>query len=128
MIGAEPFWAIAARAASSKKGEDVVALDVASVLVITDVFVIASAPNTRLVRSIADEIEMQIDLAGGPKPLRVEGLKDAGWVLIDYGDFVIHVFRDEVRSFYDLERLWSDAPRLAWTDYEPATAASEASR
>jgi ribosome-associated protein len=101
---------------------------VSDVLVITDVFVIVSAPNTRLVRTIAEEIELYIDVAGGPKPLRVEGLKDAGWVLIDYGDFVVHVFRDEVRAFYDLERLWSDSPRLDWETYEPAAARSEASR
>jgi ribosome-associated protein len=58
----------------------------------------------------------------GPKPLRVEGLDDARWVLLDYGDFVVHVFLDEVRRYYDLERLWSDAPRVEWD--EEAAAAS----
>ena len=110
------YAVVAARAASSKKGDDVVVLEVGSVLAITDAFVIASAGNDRLVRSIADEVERQIKEAGGPAPLRVEGLNDARWVLLDYGDFVVHVFLDEVRRYYDLERLWSDAPRIPWED------------
>ena len=85
------------------------------VLAITDSFLIASAPNERLVRAIAEEIERQIKDLGGPAPLRVEGLREGDWVLLDYGDFVVHVFREETRRFYDLERLWSDAPRMAVT-------------
>lgn len=104
----------AAKAASDKKGEDTVVLEVGSVLAITDAFVITSAANTRLVKTIADEVERKIDEAGGPKPLRIEGLDDARWVLMDYGDFVVHVFLDEVRRYYELERLWSDAPRFDW--------------
>jgi ribosome-associated protein len=77
--------------------------------------VITSAPNTRLVKTIADEVEEQVRLAGGPSPLRIEGLTDRTWVLIDYGDWVVHVFLDETRAFYDLERLWNDVPRLDWT-------------
>ena len=121
------YAVVAARAASSKKGDDVVVLEVGSVLAITDAFVIASAGNDRLVRSIADEVERQIKEAGGPAPLRVEGLNDARWVLLDYGDFVVHVFLDEVRAYYDLERLWSDAPRIPWEDDaagEPRAAAT----
>ena len=110
------YAVVAARAASSKKGDDVVVLEVGSVLAITDAFVITSAGNDRLVRSIADEVERQVKEAGGPAPLRVEGLNDARWVLLDYGDFVVHVFLDEVRRYYDLERLWSDAPRIHWED------------
>ena len=110
------YAVVAARAASSKKGDDVVVLEVGSVLAITDSFVIASAGNDRLVRTIADEVERQVKEAGGPAPLRVEGLNDARWVLLDYGDFVVHVFLDEVRRYYDLERLWSDAPRIPWED------------
>jgi ribosome-associated protein len=105
---------VAARAASSKNGDDVIVLEVGSILAITDLFVIASAGNDRLVRTIADEVERQVKEAGGPGPLRIEGKSDARWVLLDYGDFVVHVFLDEVRRYYDLERLWSDAPRVDW--------------
>jgi len=114
---------VAAQAASSKKGDDIVILDVGSVLVITDTFVITSAPNERLVRTIAEEVEKRIKEEGGPAPLRVEGLREAEWVLLDYGDYVVHVFLEETRRFYDLERLWGDAPRVAWEDQLPARAA-----
>src|SRR5258706_5996866 len=108
-------WAmLAARAASSKKAVDPIILDVGDVLSITDSFVIVSATNTRKVRTIADEIEAQITEAGGPKPLRIEGLDDLKWVLVDYGEFVVHVFLQETREYYELERLWSDVPRVEW--------------
>ena len=110
------LWLTAARAAADKKGIDTVILEVGSVLAITDAFVITSASNVRQVRTIAEEVELQIDGVGGPKPLRIEGLDDARWVLLDYGDFVVHVFLDEARRYYDLERLWSDAPRVAWAE------------
>lgn len=104
----------AAKAASDKKGEDTVVIEVGAVLAITDAFVITSASNTRQAKTIAEEVENKIDEVGGPKPLRIEGLDDARWILMDYGDFVVHVFLDEVRRYYDLERLWSDAPRIDW--------------
>lgn len=108
-------WAItAARAADEKKAEDTVVLKVGSLLNITDAFVITSASNARQVKTIADEIEKQVKEAGGPSPLRIEGLADASWVLVDFGDFVCHVFLQETREFYDLERLWADAPRVNW--------------
>ncbi len=108
-------WArTAAKAASAKGGDDTVIIEVGDVLAITDAFVITSGRNTRQVKTIAEEVEKKIDEAGGPKPLRIEGLDDARWVLIDYGDFVVHVFLDEVRRYYELERLWSDAPRFDW--------------
>ncbi len=110
-------WArTAARAASAKGGEDTVIIEVGLVLAITDAFVITSGRNTRQVKTIADEVEARLKVEGGIKPLRVEGLGDGQWVLIDYGDLVIHVFLDETRAFYDLERLWSDAPRVTWED------------
>jgi ribosome-associated protein len=110
-------WSVtAARAASAKKGEDVLILSVEPMLKITDAFVIVSAANARQVRTIADEVESQLKAGGGPSPLRVEGLDDARWVLMDYGDFVVHIFLDEVRRFYDLERLWADAERWAWDE------------
>ena len=113
---------VAARAALAKKGEDPVILEVGAVLAITDAFVITSGTNPRQVRTIAEEVELRVAQECGPKPLRVEGLDDARWVLLDYGDFVVHVFLDEVRRYYDLERLWSDAPRVEWD--EEAAAAS----
>jgi ribosome-associated protein len=113
-------WAVAAaRAADDKQGHDTVVLDVGQVLSITDYFVITSAGNDRLVRTIAETVEERVAAGGGPKPLRTEGLDDLRWVLLDYGDFVVHVFNDETRKYYELERLWSDVPRVAWQD-EPA--------
>jgi ribosome-associated protein len=111
---ASDMAAVAARAAADKQGQDTVVLEVGQVLAITDHFVITSGANARQVRAIVDEIEQQIKDGGGPGPMRAEGLDDARWVLMDYGDFVVHVFLDEVRRYYDLERLWADAPRLAW--------------
>ena len=89
-------------------------LDVAEVLAICGWFVIASAANDRQVKAVVDEIEVQIDLIGGPKPKRIEGLDSRQWVLMDYGDVVVHVFTEDTRAFYDLERLWADVPRVAW--------------
>ena len=107
---------LAAEAASAKHGRDIVILDVGEVLSIVDVFVITSAPNTRQVATIAEEVEKHVKDAGGGGPLRVEGTDDNRWVLLDYGDVVVHVFLDEVREYYDLERLWSDVPRRAWEE------------
>jgi ribosome-associated protein len=108
-------WAvIAARAADAKQGRDVVVLEVGEVLAIADYFVITSGGNARQVRTIAEEIEKQIADAGGPKPRRIEGLQEPRWVLMDYGDFVVHVFLQETRDFYELERLWGDVPRVEW--------------
>lgn len=118
------LWKVAAKAASSKKGEGTVVLEVGEILAITDAFVITSGDNVRQVRAIADEVERKVDEAGGPKPLRIEGLADARWVLMDYGDFVVHIFLGEVRDFYQLERLWSDAPRFEWDDEDEARAAT----
>ena len=110
-------WAVAAaRAADDKKAIDPVVLDVNGILAITDFFVIASASNDRLVESIVEEVEAKVKEGGGPSPLRIEGLSDRQWVLMDYGDLVVHVFLDEVRRFYDLERLWADAPRVEWDE------------
>jgi ribosome-associated protein len=110
-------WArTAAQAASAKGGEETVIIEVGAVLAITDAFVITSGRNTRQVKTIAEEVEERLKADGGIAPLRVEGLGDSQWVLLDYGDLVIHVFLDETRAFYDLERLWSDAPRISWED------------
>jgi ribosome-associated protein len=108
--------ALAARAASSKLGRDTLVLKVEKLMGLTDAFVITSGANPRQVRTISDEVERQLKLAGAGGPRSVEGLDDARWVLMDYGDFVVHVFLEETRLFYDLEHLWGDAPRLAWDD------------
>jgi ribosome-associated protein len=91
---------------------------------ITDAFVVTSGTNPRQVRTIRDEIERQLKLAGWGDPLSVEGLDDARWVLMDYGDFLVHVFLEETRLFYDLEHLWGDAPRWAWDEGSDALAGS----
>ncbi|HEX2119423.1 MAG TPA: ribosome silencing factor [Acidimicrobiales bacterium] len=110
-------WArTAAQAASAKGGEETVIIEVGQVLAITDAFVITSGRNSRQVKTIAEEVEARLKADGGIRPLRVEGLGDTQWILMDYGDLVVHVFLDETRDYYDLERLWSDAPRLAWED------------
>ena len=105
---------VAARAADAKSGEETVILAMGDLLGVTDAFVVTSGRNTRQVRTIVDEVERQVKVASGRSPHRVEGLSDATWVLLDYGDFLVHVFGDEARGYYDLEHLWSDAPRVGW--------------
>lgn len=112
-------WAVeAARAADDKKGVATVVLAVGELLAITEHFVITNGTNPRQVRTIADAVEERITVGGGPKPRRIEGLDDLTWVLMDYGEFVVHVFSEDARSFYDLERLWADVPKVDWA--EPA--------
>jgi ribosome-associated protein len=102
---------VAARAAAEKLAQDIVALDVSDRLVITDIFLIASAPNERQVSAIVDEIEERLRQAG-VKPVRREGERDGRWVLLDYVDIVVHVQHAEERTYYALERLWKDCPVL----------------
>jgi len=112
-----PRWVyVAAAAADDKLGQDTVVLSMAELLGVVDAFVVTAGRNVRQVHTLVEEIERQVKEAGGPSPASVEGLRDAGWVLMDYGDFVVHVFLDEVRYFYDLEHLWSGAPRVRWQD------------
>jgi len=105
---------MAARAADDKKGEDIIVLDVAEIMGIVDAFVITHASNTRLVRTIVEEVKTQLWEKAGVKPRSVEGLDDMRWVLLDYEDLIVHVFLEETREFYGLERLWSDAARIVW--------------
>ena len=91
-------------------------LDVGSIMGIVDSFVVTSASNTRQVRTIVDEIEKQMRERADAKPRATEGLTDASWVLIDYGDVVVHVFLAEVREFYEIERLYTDVPKVTWQD------------
>jgi ribosome-associated protein len=110
----EDWVRLAARAARSKTDDEIVALQVAEVLAICDWFLVCSGSNPRQVRTVTEEVERQLSEAGGPRPRRVEGLDHLQWVLMDYGDFVVHVFHEEARRFYELERLWADVPRLRW--------------
>jgi len=105
----------AAEAASSKQARDVRVLDVSEPLVISDYFVICSGSNERQVRAIAEEVERACR-AQGVRPLRREGQREARWILLDFVDFVVHVFLHTEREFYDLERLWRDAPVVARSD------------
>jgi ribosome-associated protein len=101
----------AAAAAADKIATDIIALDVSEHLVITDAFVVASAPNDRQVRAIVDAIEERLQGLGA-KPIRREGLREGRWVLIDFGEVVVHVQHDEDREYYALERLWGDCPPI----------------
>jgi ribosome-associated protein len=107
----EKLVRVAAIAAADKKATDVMALYVAETLVVTDYFLIATGTNDRQVHAIADSIEDALREAGA-KPIGREGERELTWVLLDYGDFVVHVFQPAEREFYRLEKLWSDAPRL----------------
>ena len=112
----------AARAAAAKQATDIVVLDVHEVIVITDVFVICTASTQRQVKSVIEALEDALrDL--GEKPVRREGEPEGGWWLLDYIDLVVHVFGEEEREYYDLERLWKDAPKVDWQ--EPEAASSE---
>ena len=105
---------VAAQAAHDKKADQVLAFDVSEQIAITDAFVLASASNERAVGAIVDEIEEKLREAGA-KPIRREGHKEGRWVLLDYGEIVVHVQHEEERMFYALERLWSDCPVIPLT-------------
>jgi ribosome-associated protein len=106
---------IAAAAANEAKATDIVAFDVSEPLAITDAFLIASGDNPRQVISIAEEVEKQLYLSSQIKPRFREGLEEAEWVLLDYGDFVVHVMDEKARDFYALEKLWADCPRIEFS-------------
>jgi ribosome-associated protein len=110
----------AARAAAGKQGEDITVLDVRSVIVITDFFVIVSGGSARQVRTITESIEAALKELG-VKPVRREGESEGRWVLLDYVDVVVHVFGEEEHRYYDLERLWKDAGTLTWEDGDEAS-------
>jgi ribosome-associated protein len=104
----------ASQAADDKQATDTIVLSVGGVLGIAELFVITGASNRRLVRAVADEVENRVREASGRSPIRTEGHREQQWVLLDYGDVVVHVFLDEVRQFYEIERLYRDVPRLEW--------------
>jgi len=102
---------LAARAASDKLATDILAFDVSEQLAITDAFLLASASNDRQAKGIVDEIEDRLREVGS-KPIRREGHREGRWVLLDYGEIVVHVQHEEERAFYALERLWRDCPTI----------------
>lgn len=112
MIDIKACAVTAARAASDKKATDIIVLDVAGVLVVTDFFVLATGNSPIQVRAIADEIEERLREECGLKPIGREGVSEGKWILLDFADLVVHVFQPEDRDFYRLEKLWGDAPRV----------------
>lgn len=117
---------VAAAAADAKQAHDIVALDVSEALGITDAFLVASASNERLVNAVVDEVEEKLVEHLDLRPIRREGRSEGRWVLLDYGDVVIHVQHDEDRAFYALERLWRDSPVVDLGPLSGRTAAAPA--
>lgn len=118
---ARNLLAIAGTAAQAKAGEDLIAFDVSGPLPLTDIFLIITGRSERNVAAIADEIEDKL-IQVGSKPLRREGRQEGRWVLLDFGDLVVHVFHEEERRYYDLERLWRDCPPVSITTSSPGPA------
>jgi ribosome-associated protein len=103
---------LAIRCADEKKAFDIIALDLREVASFTEFFIIASSANQRQVQAISDEISEQLKKQLKTKAVRIEGYRSAEWILLDYGDFIVHIFEKEARAFYDLERLWRDARKV----------------
>ena len=108
----DPEVQLAIRCAADKKAFDLIALDLRDIASFTEFFIIASGSNQRQVQAIADDINEKLKAELGSRPVRIEGYNSAEWVLLDYGDFVVHVFNGESREFYDLARLWLDARKV----------------
>ena len=109
-----------ARAADDKLGTDIVVLPVGDVLAVTEYFVVASASNPRQVRAITDSVLTSVRDQTGRGPLRSEGVREQQWVLVDYGDVVVHVFSEDTRRFYEIERLYKDVAPVAWAPAGPS--------
>ncbi|MGA1182926.1 MAG: ribosome silencing factor [Ilumatobacteraceae bacterium] len=109
----------AARAADDKQGTDIRVIDVSEVMPIVGLFVVTSAGNPRLVRTIAGEVEDRIRIDHHRSPVRTEGMSESQWILLDYGDVVVHVFAEETRRFYEIERLYRDRPTVDWRGSSP---------
>jgi ribosome-associated protein len=107
---------LVARIADAEHGSDVLILQVGDVLGVTEYFVIASGSNRPLVRNLIEEIEEQARDLTGRSPVRMEGVREQQWALIDYGDVVVHVFLSEIREFYEIERLYTDVPVIEWQE------------
>ena len=117
---------VAAQAAVQKTDERTIILDVQDLLTLTDYFVVSSGANSRQIKAIVDEVNRQVKLSGGRPPKQVEGLGQLEWVLLDYGSFIVHIFSNEARSIYGLERLWADARLIHLGDQSPSDALAPA--
>ena len=115
VAGSREVAVAAARAAADKQAEAIVVLDVHELIVITDFFIICTGTSDRQVKTVVEEVEKTLR-ALGRKPVRREGEQESRWVLLDYVDLVVHVFAEDEREFYDLERLWRDAPHVSWDE------------
>ena len=111
----------AAKAADDKLGHEPVALDVGDLLSVVDYFFVVSGRNDRQIHAICDAIEEEVKATCSRAPLRIEGLREGTWILMDYGDVVVHIFEEEARRYYDLEHLWLAAPRLALAEFSSVT-------
>lgn len=112
----DPEVQLAIRCASDKKAFDIVGLDLRNIASFTEYFIIASGANQRQVQAISDEINEQLKKQLSRRPVRIEGYNSAEWVLLDYGDFIAHIFNSDSREFYDLARLWRDARKIELPD------------
>ena len=108
----DPEVRLAIECAADKKALDMRVLDLRDIASFTEFFIICSGTNQRQVQAIADEIEEQLKKQLQTRPVRIEGYNSAEWLLMDYGDFIVHIFNKEAREFYDLERLWRDARKV----------------
>ena len=111
---AETVAIVAARAADDKQGSSILVLNVGDVLAITEMFVVVSASNSRQLRTIANEVTAKIREESDRPLLRSEGMAEQQWVLLDYGDVVVHIFSEDIREFYEIERLYQDVPVVNW--------------
>lgn len=107
---------VAADALFAKNGTDIVLLDVEAAFFLSDVFVIATGSSITNVQALADHVEERLGEIHNIKPLRVEGRAQGEWVLVDFGDIIVHVFQEAARDYYSLERLWGDAGRIRWEE------------
>lgn len=110
--GLNPAWQLAVLAAADKQAESIVALDLRGVTTMADVFIICHGRNPKQVQTISDEVELRLKKEAGERPLAIEGFNTAEWILLDYGDMVVHVFSEKARAYYDLERLYRGALSL----------------
>lgn len=109
-----PAWQTAAKAAEEKQAVDIRAFDLRGITTVSDLFLVCHGRNQRQIQAIADEIEKQVKEEDGERPAAIEGFKTAEWVLMDYGDFIVHIFSEKARSYYKLERLYREAKRLTF--------------
>ena len=130
VVGADPDTVevamSAGRAACDHLGADVLVMRVGVVTTMAEYFVLVSASNRRAVRRLAEDIEADVRTGTDRSPVRVEGVKEHEWVVLDYGDVVVHVFLDQIRDFYEIERLYTDVPKRELEMTPPATAADDA--